>query len=193
VSYLTSKSMLIVGLSSYGNIFLKALLFAADRNGLGLPLAVTTAWRCEILKDNVFNVRSNQSSLNLDFPSYAAYIAVGEDPRAILNRSLLLNQTQRIFTLFFQHFVSLDVDIGQGGWAYQQIGASLDGIGPFADAYISSVYTPPTGYRQLNTNRTAGIILPTRIEGLELNPVATWLSIAILVCLCLVGLLVAVT
>jgi hypothetical protein len=147
-----------------------------------------------VLTDNVFNVRNNQSGLNLDFMTYAAYMAAGEDPKALLNGTLMLEQTQLIFTRFFQHYVSLNVDLEKGGWAYQPIGASMDDIGPVSEPYIRfSNFTPPTAYKQLNTNRTASAMLSARVEVLEMNAAATWLSIAILIYLCLTALIVAAT
>jgi hypothetical protein len=126
--------------------------------------------------------------------SYAAYIAAGEDPKALLNSTFMKEQTENIFTRFFQHYVSLEVSFERGYWAYQPIGATLDGVGPVADNYyFGTNYTPPTGYKQLNTNRTADAVLSTRVEILDMDPVATWLSIAILIYLCLVALVVAAT
>jgi hypothetical protein len=126
--------------------------------------------------------------------SYAAYVAAGEDPKVLLNRTFLLEQTQRIFTRFFQHYVSSEINHVNGSWAYQPIGATLNDIGPVANAYVSQQdFKSPTGYRQLNTNHTATAILSTHVEILEMDPAATWLSIAILIYLCLVTLVLAAT
>jgi hypothetical protein len=66
-------------------------------------------------KDKVFNMRDNTTGLNLDFMSYAACAQVGFDPTALLNAGTLAKTSQKVFSTFFQHFVSNNMSRELGG------------------------------------------------------------------------------
>ncbi|PVI08697.1 hypothetical protein DM02DRAFT_9443 [Periconia macrospinosa] len=124
--------------TSYGVNFMYAMLHASRLSSLRSPPNEIPApqWD-ETLKDNVFNIRDNYTGLNLDFMSYASYIQANKDAASLLDANVLRQQTEHTFTTFFQHFVSSDVSLQSGGWAYQPIGANLDGLGKPRDT------TPP--------------------------------------------------
>ncbi|KAL5393093.1 hypothetical protein PMIN06_001716 [Paraphaeosphaeria minitans] len=181
--------------TSYGNLFMNSLLRASRLQSLansganhGPPLGGDTA-------DMVFNIQDNVTGLNLDFMSYAAYVQADRDPKALLDLNYMLESTQRIFTLFFQHYVSSTYSLKTGGWAYQPIGANQDGLGAANETFPQF---NPDGTRAKevselpaeHTNRTASATMSTRVEVLHMNPKAVWLCVALLIWLALTAILV---
>ena len=153
----------------------------------------------EDLTDDVFNIRDNVTGLTLDFMSYAAYIQAGRDSEALLDLDYMLKSTQKIFTLFFQHYVSSTYSLKTGGWAYQPIGENLNGLGAAANGTFSQFNPDGTRAKKFselpaqNTNRTASATMSTRVEVLHMNPKAVWLCVALLIWLALTTIAVSYT
>ena len=144
----------------------------------------------ENLNDMVFNVRDNRTGINMDYMSYASYLQVGKNPETLLDETALLEQTQKTFSLFFQHFASSGVSLETGGWVYQPIGSNLDSLPPPAPGFEPKDGKDRT-YRRLNTNRTTEVTVTTNVELLRMNKVATWISLSILVWLTVTTILIA--
>lgn len=135
----------------------------------------------EDLQDNTFTFRDPSHGLNLDFMTYSMYAMASKDPTALLNASLLENLTQTTFATFFRYYVNNNLSMTTGGSAYQPINASLpEGVVPPWN-YTTRNFTDPPPQRVSNTSRTAVADVYTRIELLEMNAAAVWLSVAILV------------
>lgn len=137
----------------------------------------------EDLSDNTFNFREPHLGLNLDFMTYAMYSLAGRDPRALLNASLQEELAKNTFTTFFQHFVSSNLSLETGGWAYQPINASLPAdLGKAWTLGENGTYEYlPNPTTVSTTNRTAIARVETPVEILDMNPVAVWLSAGILI------------
>jgi hypothetical protein len=136
------------------------------------------------LDDKVFNMMDNTTGLNLDFMSYAAYAQVGFNAEALLDAEILLRTSQKVFSTFFQHFVGNNMTHIDGGYVYQPLGLSLK-TGPLVPN--STVQLTPDGVVapkfedvSRNTSQTATVTLSTRVEVLQINPVALWICISIL-------------
>jgi hypothetical protein len=134
----------------------------------------------------MFNIRDNYTGLDLDFMSYASYTQTGGNGDALTDQATFLNHTQNTFSTFFKHFVSSSVSLQTGGWAYQPIGARLDDLAPPAPVNHSQIM--PGGqvplkfsdYPPQNTTRVTTATKSSRVEMLTVNPIAFWISIAIL-------------
>ncbi|KAF1965119.1 hypothetical protein BU23DRAFT_629080 [Bimuria novae-zelandiae CBS 107.79] len=170
----------------YGNMFISSLL-RASRLGALDPSDISHGSRAyENLDDNVFNIRNNVTGLSLDFMSYAAYVQAGRNPEALLEEKTMLESTQKIFTKFFQHYVSSTVSLTTGGWVYQPIGASLNELGAVVNGTFPQFNpdgTPAKKVSELpaqNTQRTANATMSTRVEVLHMNPSAVWFCVALL-------------
>ena len=111
-------------------------------------------------------------------------------PEALLDASTLERLANKTFATFFQHFVSSNFSIEIGGWAYQQINSSrpFDPV-PGQSLHPGNGSTPQTPE---NVSRTAHVDIHTRVELLEVNAVAAWLSVAILAWFILAVIVVAV-
>ncbi|KAB2569130.1 hypothetical protein DBV05_g12201 [Lasiodiplodia theobromae] len=137
-----------------------------------------------------FNFRDPNNGLNVDFMTYSMYILANKDPEALLDASTLERLANKTFATFFQHFVSSNFSIETGGWAYQQINSSR----PFDPVPGQSL--PPgngsTPQTPENVSLTAHVDIHTRVELLEVNAVAAWLSVAISAWFILTVIVVAV-
>lgn len=181
---------------------MSALISAAHLTSLeGVTFQDESAgWRVEDLDDMTFNIRDRDQGINVDFMTYAMYSLVGKNPDALLDVDTLTNSTQRVFTTFFQHFVSNSVSLKEGGFAYQPIGHMIEDPGPVYNVSWIPISTVKdrlpanysNNYPRLNTARAANATVLTRIEVLHMNPTATWLSVAILLWLAATTILVAV-
>jgi hypothetical protein len=166
-------------------MFVDSLLGAAS---LGEFAGADAGPNVEWLSDQTFNYRDQKQGLNMDFMTYAVYTMANKDPRALLNMSTLQSLANKTFSTFFQHYVSSNVSLDIGGWAYQEINASLpETLGPALgnhsqDAVPSISHTDPTAVAHVST----------RIELLEMNAVALWLSIAVLIWLSATALVLSV-
>ncbi|KAJ5103832.1 hypothetical protein N7532_004361 [Penicillium argentinense] len=183
---------------SHGRLFMASMLTAADTiniagalHGLGYTL--------EDLDDNTYNIRDEINGLNMDFMTYAMYSMAGKDPKKLLDSDTFNELAQKTFSTFFQHFVSNEVSMETGGWGYQKINDSLPSeLGPaleLVDNYLpgnkasaqQDVIQPIS-----HTNRTVEAHLTRRVELLQMNAVAVWLSISIMAWLILTTVVVAI-
>lgn len=179
---------------------MKSLLNAAavDSAGLYSPGKRRNKGRPPLsdnLEDKVFNMRDNTTGLNLDFMSYAAYAQVGFDPTALLDPNILANTSQKVFSTFFQHFVSNNLSREYGGNVYQPRGMDLKVNPPMRN--MPTQYTPDGSvapeFQDIvrNTNATTTATITTRVEVLTMNPVAFWLATSILIWLIITIIILA--
>lgn len=181
---------------SYGVLFMNSFLRASRLTHLSTSGSNHGPAINEDLGDGVFNIRDNVTGLTLDFMSYAAYVQAGQDSKALLDLDYMLASTQKIFTLFFQHYVSSTYSLQTGGWAYQPIGANQDGLGAPANGTFPQFNPDGTRAKKVselpaqNTNRTATATMSTRVEVLHMNPKAVWLCVALLIWLALTTIVV---
>lgn len=174
------------------------MLTAADTLNLAGASHVG-GYTTEDLNDNTYNIRDEINGLNMDFMSYAMYSMVNKDAKALLDMETFTTLAQKTFTIFFQHFVSNDVSLETGGWAYQKINGSLPHeLGPVLE--LVNDYLPGTkaaAYQDVmhpisQTNRTVSATITQRVELLQMNGIAVWLSLSILVWLIATTAVVAV-
>jgi hypothetical protein len=125
-----------------------------------------------------FNFRDPSRGLNLDFMTYAMYSLADENPEALLDASILQSLAQETFSTFFQHYVSSDVSLEIGSWAYQPINATLPSVQGLS---LSGNQNLSQSASSSMTNRTVEAVVSTKIELLRVNPVAVWLSVSILI------------
>lgn len=177
--------------TSYGIYFMQAMLRASrlvslDTGGVGHGYTGS-----EQLSDNTFNIRNNRTGLNLDFMSYAMYIRAKRDSVALLDADVLREHTEKVFTTFFQHYVSSQLSLEEGGWAYQPIGANLDGVGAKIInpdmKFQNRTSKAPVARPAQNTQRELTATATERVEVLHMN------SIAFIVCVVLLGWLIMTT
>ncbi|KAJ5751747.1 hypothetical protein N7520_008664 [Penicillium odoratum] len=183
---------------SYGRLFMASMLTAADTLHLGGASHVG-GYSTEDLTDNTYNIRDEINGLNMDFMTYSMYTMAGKDPSALLNVETFTTLAQKTFTTFFQHYVSNNVSLTSGGWAYQTINASLPStLGPaieLVDGYYPS--NRATAYQDVmhpisHTNRTVSARLSQRVELLQMNAIAVWLSVGIMGWLILTTIIIAI-
>ncbi|OJD31470.1 uncharacterized protein BKCO1_4800063 [Diplodia corticola] len=162
--------------TSFGFLFQHSLLGAANVNGL--DPGDEAPFEYEDLSDQSFNYRDPNRGLNLDFMTYSMYTESGQaDPRALTNATTLEHYAQRTFATFFQHFVSSNLSLTTGGYAYQAVNATLPSdLGAASDGDALNLSVPHS-----RTNRRAEAFVAAPVEVLEMNPVAVWLSIGVLV------------
>lgn len=174
------------------------MLTAADTAHIG-GATHTIGYTQEDLDDNSYNIRDEMNGLNMDFMTYSIYSMAGKNPKALLDPDTFKTLTEKTFTTFFQHFVSTNVSMETGGWAYQKINASLPrSLGP--GLKLVGNYLPGTEASEnqdvmhpiSHTNRTAAAHVSQRVELLQMNAVAVWLSIGIMGWLIITTAVVAV-
>ncbi|KAF2828273.1 hypothetical protein CC86DRAFT_405278 [Ophiobolus disseminans] len=130
------------------------------------------------IKDETFKIRDNSSGLNMDLMSYAMYTLADKDPDALLNATTMLRLANKVIQTYFQHFVSTNTAPNSTFGAYQPIGAEVNPVLLNASMmYDKMKWKPQTSYPQLNTSRTANGTVSTRIELLQMNAAATWISV----------------
>lgn len=162
--------------TSFGVLFLDALLGAADRDTYGEP----AAGPFEPLDDNAFNIRDQSLGMNMDLMTYSMYALAEKEPEALLNYTTLVTHANRTFQAFFQQFARSQLSMSEGSWAYQKIDDdSMDALGRPVDENGTSI--PEYVYPALGANRTVASSVSNRIQILHMNPTATYLSIAIIV------------
>ncbi|KAI2792564.1 hypothetical protein POX_b02602 [Penicillium oxalicum] len=183
---------------SLGRLFMASMLTAADTLEIGGAQHIG-GYHSENLNDNTYNIRDEIKGLNLDFMSYAMYTMAGKNPKALLDPDLYLSLAQKTFTTFFQHYISNNISMETGGWGYQTINASLpDSLGPIVE--VVNNWLPgnkPTIYQDemhpiSTTNRTVIAQISKRVEILQMNALAVWLSVGIMAWLVTITLLVIV-
>lgn len=173
---------------SYGTLFEAAVLSSAamTSNGYNYGSSVTYLWA----SDQTYNIRDETLGVSLDFMTYAMYSLANKDPQELLDASVMESLAQTTFQVLFQHFVSSQVSMETGGWAYQPINHSLpaDLAAPIHSniSRINASYWNAL-HPNSKTNRTAIVRVNTPIELLQMNTVAVILSVTV------IGLLVLIT
>ncbi|KAK5800176.1 hypothetical protein VI817_002388 [Penicillium citrinum] len=182
---------------SYGRLFMASMLTAADTFGIS-GASHGSGYILEDLKDNTYNIRDEINGLNMDFMTYSMYTLAGRDPKRLSDPDTFNELAQRTFATFFQHFVSNEISMETGSWGYQKINASLPKeLGPGLE--IENNYLPGTKASKhqdvmhpiSHTNRTVEARLTRRVELLQMNSVAVWLSISIMAWLIITTVVVA--
>lgn len=176
---------------SYGILFLDAILQAADLSEIGG--SQIDGYQTENLQDMTFNIRDQTQGLNLDFMTYSMYTLANKDPEALLDLATFKILAEKTFSTFFQHYVSSNVSMDSGSWAYQTINASLPAdLGPGIDIHTGngSESQEPLQFPS-NTSRTATVQVSRRVELLQMNAAAVWLSVAILIWLIATTVIIA--
>ncbi|KAF7718401.1 Uncharacterized protein PECH_008383 [Penicillium ucsense] len=183
---------------SYGHVFMSTLLTSADLQRSS-GVSHTIGYNVENLDDNTFNIRDEMQGLNMDFMSYSMYSMANKDPQALLDPKTFVRLAQKSFTTFFQHFVSNNISMANGGWAYQTINASLPSDLTPAVEYVNgyAAGAQATAYQDVihpisQTNRTVSIKVAQRVQLLQMNAIAVWLSVSIMAWLILTTLVVAI-
>lgn len=174
-----------------------SMLTAADTFGIS-GASHGSGYILEDLKDNTYNIRDEINGLNMDFMTYSMYTLAGRDPKRLSDPDTFNELAQRTFATFFQHFVSNEISMETGSWGYQKINASLPKeLGPGLE--IENNYLPGTKASKhqdvmhpiSHTNRTVEARLTRRVELLQMNSVAVWLSISIMAWLIITTVVVA--
>lgn len=171
---------------SFGRLFMSSMLTAADTLHISGASHIV-GYTHEDLNDNTYNIRDEINGLNMDFMSYSMYSMADKDARKLLDPEDYTKLAQKTFTTFFQHFVSNHIP-DSGGWGYQKINASLPSdLGPILEREKSG-YLPGTtastyqdDMRPIShTNRTITGQASQRVQLLQMNATAVWLSIGIM-------------
>ncbi|KAJ4333904.1 hypothetical protein N0V87_007274 [Didymella glomerata] len=168
--------------TSYGTLFMKSLLRAACLENINYnDKLYSQLQRSDYLFDKIFNMRDNSTGLNVDFMSYAALAQVDHDPAALLDPETLIRETQKIFSMFFQHYVSGAVSLQKGGWVYQPIGSDLKLTEPIPNEALHQPLSKFEDFPLRNTERMVTATLYTQTEVLQMNVVAFWVSVGIMI------------
>ncbi|KIW10142.1 hypothetical protein PV08_11103 [Exophiala spinifera] len=171
---------------SFGVLFQDAMLFASDLQKFW-PSGGSSESSVEDLDDKNFNIRIEGKGLNADLMSFAMYQLASGNVDALMDLGRMEQLGQKVFTTFFQHFVSANVSAEGGGWGFQKIGATL----PAILAPLANGTQPDT-----NSSLTAAADTQVRVhveiavEVLQMSPVAVYLSLSILFVLIVVTLFV---
>jgi hypothetical protein len=160
---------------------LAAILSSATTAETRGPLPPGQQYADEQLNDRTFNFR--MQGLNVDFMSYAALSLANSDVEALLDPSTLSTISARVFSTFFQHFVTNSITAESGSFGFQPINASLPwDLGSILNT--STYYETGSSYQDQNssqiTNRTVSVVLHTRIEQLDMSLTAVCLCLSIL-------------
>lgn len=130
--------------------------------------------------DNAFVIRDREHGLNMDLMTYSMYALAAKDTQALLNYTTLTRHANRTFQTFFQYFVANGMSLSKGGLVYQSIDdRSLEGLGRPVD--VNGIALPARQYPVPDTNHTTEAWVSNRIQILHMNPIATYLTLAILV------------
>jgi hypothetical protein len=160
--------------TSYGILFLSALLGLADRDHTVGGSFV------EDLNENAFVFRDPQNGLNMDLMTYSMYTLADKNPEALLDFTTLTRHADHTFQTFFQQFINSELSPSKGGYVYQPINDNgMEFLGPPVDENGTLIAEKQFPVR--NTNRTVEASISQRIRVLHINAVATYLSTAILI------------
>jgi hypothetical protein len=175
---------------SYGVLFQDAMLFASNLKVLWPSGG--TATKVEDLDDKNFNFRRPEQGLNTDLMSYSMYQLAGGDLDRLMDPVQMTELGQRVFTTFFQHFVSSNRS-ASGGWAFQEVGATLPpDLGPVLNASTDSGLAEyQTQNSTLTSDTTAPVHVDISVEILKMAPVAVYLSLAILLILAVITIVIS--
>ena len=145
---------------SYGVLFQDALMYASDLQ-IFWPDGGSQDGdsKTKDLHDTNFNFRLPDHGLNADLMSYSMYKLAGGDLDTLTNPTQMQELGTKVFSTFFQHFVSSNIT--NGGWGYQPIGTTANNTPAPAD-----------------TTTTAHVSIA--VEVLQMSPVAVYISLSIL-------------
>lgn len=136
-----------------------------------------------------FFMHDKEANFDMDVMTYTVYNLANRDAAAFVrNETLLPSLVDRVFTTFFQHFVSANASLSAPSWAYQPLGAKPEELGRrlFYNRTEGMMRrTDPPAYAQLDSSPTVEAIIQHDGEILKMNAVATWLCVTILACLVL--------
>lgn len=126
--------------------------------------------------------------------SYSTLAAVNNDKHALLDVATLASKASDTLGTYFSHFVSSNLNLTSGGWAYQPIG--MEPPPGYANAELRGSATSGAGAStgddttilQLNTPNTTKVYVHIPVEMLIMSPVAVYLSLGVLALLCAVVL-----
>ncbi|PVH96556.1 hypothetical protein DM02DRAFT_115979 [Periconia macrospinosa] len=161
--------------TSLGILFLDGLLSASvSKEPVG-----DVYYAYENTGTDQFVYREEDGGLNMDLMSYTMYTLANNDPEALLNYTTLVNNANRTFQSFFQDFVNTKLaHYNDDGTGFQRIGANMKDLGQAVDYNGASLVNPL--YPSLNTDRTIEAVISSRRQVLYMNPVATYLAVAII-------------
>ncbi|KAJ4291613.1 hypothetical protein N0V90_009508 [Kalmusia sp. IMI 367209] len=166
--------------TSFGVLFFDALFGAAARGNIDQQGGTGNGVDYENLSDNSFNFRDHANGLNMDLMSYSMYAMAGKDPNALLNYTTLVSHANRTLQTFFQHFIQNGLSVANGGHVYQAIDdQTMTKLGRAMDANGTAITQPV--YPAVTTGRAGTATVTSRIQILYMNPVATFLSVGILI------------
>ena len=166
---------------------MKAITNAASLDGVGTTESrpgSSEELTYDVYKDRVYNMRDDTTGLNIDFMSYAAYADVGYDPTALLDAKTLAERSQKVFSTYFQHFMSNNISSEYGNWVLQPIGQHLH-VGP-PMSFMPTQYVPGGSVTPnfedftRNTSQTVTVTISGHVEMLRINTVAFWIATSIL-------------
>lgn len=175
---------------SYGVLFQDAMLFASNLKTLWPSSGLST--KVEDLDDKNFNFRRPEQGLNTDLMSYSMYQLAGGDLDRLMDPAQMTELGQRVFTTFFQHFVSSNRS-SSGGWAFQEVGATLPpDLGPVLNRSTDSGLAEyQTQNSTLTSDTTAPVHVEISVEILQMAPVAVYLSLSILLILAVITIVIS--
>ncbi|KAG9191876.1 hypothetical protein G6011_10610 [Alternaria panax] len=161
--------------TSYGVLFMGSMFKAADPN-----IGPTGTSYAESLHDNAFVMRDHEIGMNMDLMTYGMYSLTNKDPQALLDYATLIRHADQTFQTFFQHFISHGLSLDKGGLGYQRIGDNSTAI-LGAPVIWNGRALPQREYEESTSNRTVEALVSRRIQVLHMNPIATYLSVAIII------------
>jgi hypothetical protein len=138
--------------------------------------------------DHAFNFRIRGH--NMDFMSYSMLSLANNDKRALLDPKTFIEKANTVFGVFFKHWASENVTMGHGGLAYQPIGATLP---PHLGKVVSGNTAANEGYNGTSASSTpqmAQVVIHMPVEQLIMSPAAVYLSLIVLVFLCLTTIVI---
>lgn len=137
--------------------------------------------------DRLFNFR--MKGLNVDFMSFAALSLASRDVEALLDPYTLQSLSSRVFSTFFQHFVTENITLDSGSYGFQPLNTTLPwDLNPILDPEGGGkAWSYQDQNTSLVTNKTAAAILHTEIEQLNMSPAA------VILCIVMLSLLAATT
>lgn len=161
---------------SHGVLFLSALLDAADVGDLvGAPS--TYGEDLENTSELTFTIRS--PGLNLDYMSYSMLSQVDGDRNVLLDPERLNEVANLVFSTYFQHYVSSNLSMTEGGWAYSPINETipddLAAIKSDVDTRISHSPTQSVFYG----NQSTSLHFTVSVEILQMSKSALWVSLGV--------------
>ena len=109
-----------------------------------------------------FTLRDAEKGTNMDYMPYSIFILAGRDPNALLNATILHKYSEQTFQTFFKHFAT------KASWTYAGNGHT------YRATYEEASCLCYSEWEKYNGTVTELIMV------LNMNKVATWLSLTIL-------------